>query len=129
MNVLVRGVRFSMRIGRANCVKNIVEPKADSTDTKDFFYMGDADPDRVCTGLYSHLPGYCLLDAHTDLPSRGVADHGRGDQGIHPRALQRSVPPRECLFTLLHSESPMRAHAHFADVVSAHQRLPRYWRR
>jgi len=55
MNVLVRGVRFSMRIGRVNCVKNIIEPKADSTDTKDFFYMGDADPDRVRTGLYSHL--------------------------------------------------------------------------
>ncbi|KAH9958741.1 GMC oxidoreductase [Russula dissimulans] len=47
MNVLIRGVRFSMRIGRADCVKDILEPKADSTDTKDFFYMGDADPDRV----------------------------------------------------------------------------------
>jgi choline dehydrogenase len=49
MNVLIRGVRFSMRIGRADCVKDILEPKADSTDTKDFFYMGDADPDRVRT--------------------------------------------------------------------------------
>jgi hypothetical protein len=47
MNVLIRGVRFSMRIGRANCVKGILEPKTDSTDTKDLFYMGDADPDRV----------------------------------------------------------------------------------
>jgi hypothetical protein len=49
MNVLIRGVRFSMRLGRANCVKNIFEPKADSTDTADFFYMSDADPDRVRT--------------------------------------------------------------------------------
>ena len=60
MNVLVRGVRFSMRIGRANCVKNIVEPKADSTDTKDFFYMGDADPDRVCTGRTLFTPTWIL---------------------------------------------------------------------
>jgi hypothetical protein len=49
MNVLIRGVRFAMRIGRAECAKGIFEPKADSTDTKDFFYMGDADPDRVRT--------------------------------------------------------------------------------
>jgi choline dehydrogenase len=49
MNVLIRGVRFAMRIGRAECGKGIFEPKADSTDTKDFFYMGDADPDRVRT--------------------------------------------------------------------------------
>jgi hypothetical protein len=49
MNVLIRGVRFSMRIGRAECAKGVLEPKADSSDTKDFFYMGDADPDRVRT--------------------------------------------------------------------------------
>jgi hypothetical protein len=47
MNLLVRGVRFSMRVGRAQCAKNAFEPNADSTDTKDFFYMCDADPDRV----------------------------------------------------------------------------------
>lgn len=52
MNVLIRGVRFSMRIGRANCARGIIEPKADSTDTKDFFYMGDADPDRVRCPLF-----------------------------------------------------------------------------
>jgi hypothetical protein len=49
MNVLIRGVRFAMRVGRAECVKGVFEPKADSADTKDFFYMGDADPDRVRT--------------------------------------------------------------------------------
>ena len=49
MNVLVRGVRFSMRIGRTTRVKGVLEPKADSADKKDLFYMGDADPDRVCT--------------------------------------------------------------------------------
>ena len=49
MNALIRGVRFAMRIGRAQCAKGVFEPRADSTDTKDFFYMGDADPDRVCT--------------------------------------------------------------------------------
>ena len=57
MNMLIRGVRFAMRIGRAECVKGVFEPKADSTDTKDFFYMGDADPDRVRTiSLPSLLP-------------------------------------------------------------------------
>jgi hypothetical protein len=49
MNVLICGVRFAMRIGRAECTKGVLEPKADSEDTKDFFYMGDADPDRVRT--------------------------------------------------------------------------------
>ena len=49
MNVLVRGVRFSMRVGRAENAKNVFEPNADSIDTKDLFYMGDADPDRVRT--------------------------------------------------------------------------------
>ena len=57
MNVLARGVRFSMRIGRANCVKNVLEPKTDSTDTKDFFYMGDADPDRA--SLAAPIYGLC----------------------------------------------------------------------
>jgi choline dehydrogenase len=47
MNVLVRGVRFSMRIGRTERVKGVLEPRADSADKKDFFYMGDADPDRI----------------------------------------------------------------------------------
>jgi hypothetical protein len=55
MNVLIRGVRFVMRIGRAECAKGVFEPKADSTDTKDFFYMADADPDRVRTGFLPTL--------------------------------------------------------------------------
>jgi len=49
MNVLIRSVRIAMRIGRTECTKGIFEPKADSADNKDFFYMGDADPDRVRT--------------------------------------------------------------------------------
>jgi choline dehydrogenase len=52
MNILIRGVKFSMRIGRANCVKGIIEPKADSTDIQDPFYIGDADPDRVHPPLH-----------------------------------------------------------------------------
>ena len=78
MNVLIRGVRFAMRIGRAECAKGVFEPKADSTDTKDFFYMGDADPDRVRT-IVSHS-----LFADADFIR---LDHGRGDQGIHPQSL------------------------------------------
>jgi len=80
MNILIRGVRFSMRIGRANCVKNVLEPKANSTDTKDFFYLGDADPDRVRVKIHTHIAG--ILSHRypkTDFPLFGAADHGRGD--------------------------------------------------
>jgi choline dehydrogenase len=62
MNILIRGVRFSMRIGRANCVKDVLEPKADSTDPKDFFYLGDADPDRVSIKSHTHIAESCLVD-------------------------------------------------------------------
>jgi hypothetical protein len=64
MNVLIRGVRFSMRIGRANSVKNALEPKADSTDANDLFYMGDADPDRVraSTSTPAYLDSVLLDD-------------------------------------------------------------------
>lgn len=55
MNVLVRGVRFTMRICRTERVKGILEPKADSVDKKDYFYMSDADPDRVCAQSHYHL--------------------------------------------------------------------------
>ena len=44
MNVLVRGVRFSMRIGRTERVNGVLEPKADSTDNKDFFSSTWATP-------------------------------------------------------------------------------------
>ena len=60
MNVLVRGVRFSMRIGRTERVKGVLEPEADSADKKDFFYMGDADPDRVRIPL--QLPNFLILN-------------------------------------------------------------------
>jgi choline dehydrogenase len=49
MNLLIRGVRFTMRVARAEHGKGVFDLKADSTDTEDFFYMGDADPDRVRT--------------------------------------------------------------------------------
>jgi choline dehydrogenase len=81
MNILIRGVRFSMRVGRTDCVKNILEPKAESTDTKDFFYMGDADPDRVRTMHHSQPTplAHCLPNTNADLPPRGIVDHGRGN--------------------------------------------------
>jgi hypothetical protein len=61
MNVLVRGVRFTMRISRTERVKGILEPKADSTDKNDFFYMSDADPDRVRTQSHHPLLSYCVI--------------------------------------------------------------------
>ena len=80
MNILIRGVRFSMRIGRTNCVKNVLEPKADSTDTKDFFYLGDADPDRVRIKSHTHIARILSHQyPQTDFPLCGGTDHGRGD--------------------------------------------------
>ena len=104
MNVLIRGVRFSMRIGRANSVKNALEPKADSTDTNDLFYMGDADPDRVRVSQHStstpaYLAGWPLFSSMIDAdmpPSlRAVVDHRRGDQRVHLQPLHYGVPPRK----------------------------------
>ena len=95
MNVLIRGVRFAMRVGRAECAKGVFEPKADSVDTKDLFYMGDADPDRVRTIVSYSSPLSFLslfLFRGADLPA---PDHGRGYQGIHPSSLRRSIPSRE----------------------------------
>jgi hypothetical protein len=85
MNVLVRGVRFTMRISRTERVKGILEPKADSADKNDFFYMSDADPDRVRT--VTSPASLLLCDPHF------TTDYGRGDQRIHPQPLQRRVPP------------------------------------
>ncbi|KAI9435467.1 GMC oxidoreductase [Lactarius indigo] len=91
MNLLVRGVRFSMRIGRAERVKGVLEPKADSVDKEDFFYMGDADPDRVRT--QSHHP-FCNSHPVTSTarigasPETGVVDSHLRVFGIsgHPVA-------------------------------------------
>ncbi len=66
MNALIRGVRFAMRIGRAECAKGVFEPKGDSTDTKGIFYMGDADPDRVRL-IYLLLISPPFLTAGADL--------------------------------------------------------------
>ena len=66
MNLLVRGVRLTMRVAHAECAKGVFEPKTDSTDTKDFFYMGDADPDRVRT--ISLPPPFLFLPALTCPP-------------------------------------------------------------
>lgn len=99
MNLLVRGVRFSMRVGRAQCVKNVFEPKADSTDTDDFFYMGDADPDRVRAPFCFCFPFLAFPTCVADALNLPYVDHGRGYQGIHPQALLHGVPPSECGFS------------------------------
>ncbi|KAI0295100.1 GMC oxidoreductase [Multifurca ochricompacta] len=65
LNVLVRGVRFSQRIGRTKRVDGILEPRSDSTDTKDFFYMGDADPDRITDEeIKEFIRGHCSAAFH-----------------------------------------------------------------
>ncbi|KAI9454085.1 GMC oxidoreductase, partial [Russula earlei] len=71
MNVLIRGVRFCTRIGRADCAKNIFEPKADSTDTKDFFYMGDVDPDRITDEeIKEYILSHCSAAFHPTSTAR-----------------------------------------------------------
>ncbi|KAI0290299.1 GMC oxidoreductase [Russula brevipes] len=104
MNILVRGVRFSMRVGRTDCVKNILEPKAESTDTKDFFYMGDADPDRITDEeIKEYIRGHCSAAFHPTStarigasPQTGVVDpHLRvfGVRGL--RVVDASVFPNQ----------------------------------
>ncbi|KAH9968390.1 GMC oxidoreductase [Russula compacta] len=71
MNVLIRGVRFSMRIGRTNRVKNILEPKADSTDASDFFHMGDADPDQITDEeIKEFIRAHCTAAFHPTSTAR-----------------------------------------------------------
>ncbi len=117
MNVLVRGVRFSMRIGRTERVKGVLEPMADSADKEDFFYMGDADPDRVRTQSHHPLILTLLYFAPGDM-----TDYGRGDQGIHPQSLQRRVPP--CAFLPSYPPLPpayvtVRTHGLFLQTSTA----------
>lgn len=64
MNVLIRGVRIAMRIGRTECTKGVFEPKADSEDNKEFFYLGDADPDRVRTITVVSYPSNATCKGH-----------------------------------------------------------------
>ena len=62
MNILVHGVRFSMHVGSAQCgAKNVFEPKADSANTDDLFYMDGADPDGVRTIYPPPRPRPALL--------------------------------------------------------------------
>jgi len=104
MNVLVRGVRFSMRIGRTERVKGVLEPKADSADKKDFFYMGDADPDRITDEeIKEFIRGHCSAAFHPTStarigasPETGVVDpHLRvfGVKGL--RVVDASVFPNQ----------------------------------
>ncbi|KAI9451422.1 GMC oxidoreductase [Lactarius psammicola] len=104
MNVLVRGVRFSMRIGRTERVKGVLEPKADSADKKDFFYMGDADPDRITDEeIKEFIRSHCSAAFHPTStarigasPDTGVVDpHLRvfGVKGL--RVVDASVFPNQ----------------------------------
>jgi len=104
MNVLVRGVRFSMRIGRTERVKGILAPKADSADKKDFFYMGDADPDRITDEeIKEFIRSHCSAAFHPTSTARigassetGVVDpylRVFGVQGL--RVVDASVFPNQ----------------------------------
>ncbi|KAH9966190.1 GMC oxidoreductase [Lactifluus volemus] len=86
MNVLIRGVRFSMRIGRANCVKGVLEPKADSTDTNDLFYAGDADPDRITDEeIKQFILAHCAAAFHPTSTARIGASSETGVVDPHLR--------------------------------------------
>ncbi|KAF8258550.1 GMC oxidoreductase [Lactarius quietus] len=104
MNVLVRGVRFTMRIGRAERVKGALQPKADSADKKDFFYMGDADPDRITDEeIKEYIRSHCSAAFHPTStarigasPETGVVDPDLrvfGVQGL--RVVDASVFPNQ----------------------------------
>ncbi len=47
LNVVARGVRFLLRLARTEPLASLLDLKAHATDTGDFFWPGDADPDQV----------------------------------------------------------------------------------
>ncbi|KAH9017381.1 GMC oxidoreductase [Lactarius pseudohatsudake] len=86
MNTLVRGVRFSMRIGRTESVKGVLEPKADSADKKDYFYMGDADPDRITDEeIKEFIRSHCSAAFHPTSTARIGASPETGVVDSHLR--------------------------------------------
>ncbi|KAI0256392.1 GMC oxidoreductase [Lactifluus subvellereus] len=46
-NVAMKGLRFALRLARTESMKTIVDVKPHSTDQKDLFWPGDADPDQI----------------------------------------------------------------------------------
>jgi hypothetical protein len=122
MNVLIRGVRFAMRLGRTNCVKGVLEPKADSTDTNDLFYAGDADPDRV--ELHRSLtPSTSFLLENTDAGLQITDEEIK--QFIHAHCAAAFHPVR-CPFPIVYLLPAVSSHLlnfFFADVDRAHRRL------
>ncbi|KAH9003786.1 GMC oxidoreductase [Lactarius hatsudake] len=86
MNTLVRGVRFSMRIGRTESVKGVLGPKADSADKEDFFYMGDADPDRITDEeIKEFIRSHCSAAFHPTSTARIGASPETGVVDSHLR--------------------------------------------
>jgi hypothetical protein len=123
MNGLIRGVRFSMRIDSTNCVKGVLEPKADSTDTNDLLYAGDADPDRVHRSLTPPTT-FCFFSSKM-LMRRYRSQMRKSSNSFMPTAPQHFTP-----YVAAFPSSIFYVRSHyiclfffFADVDRAHQRL------
>lgn len=126
MNILIRGARFAMRIGRAECAKGILEPKADSKDTKDYFYMGDVDPDRITDEeIKEYILSHCSTAFHPTStarigasPETGVVDPRLRVFGVKGlRVVDASVFPNQISG---HPAAPVVAVAEkAADIIKA----------
>ncbi|KAI0270491.1 GMC oxidoreductase [Gloeopeniophorella convolvens] len=79
MAVLVRGVRFAQRLGRSRAFAGVLEPRADSTDPKDLFYMGDADPARITDEeIKDYIRAHCSAAFHPTSTARIAASPAEG---------------------------------------------------
>lgn len=69
---MVRAIRLALRIGRSEPLVSKLELKPHSTDKKDVFWPGDADPDMITDGeIEDHIRRNAETNYHP-VSRRGV---------------------------------------------------------
>ncbi|KAF7791371.1 hypothetical protein EIP86_002385 [Pleurotus ostreatoroseus] len=75
LNVVARGVRFLLRLARTEPLASMLDLKPHSTDTNDFFWPGDADPDKITDDeIKSFIRKNALPDFHPACSARMGTD-------------------------------------------------------
>ncbi|KAI0268887.1 GMC oxidoreductase [Gloeopeniophorella convolvens] len=103
-NVVLKGLRFVLRLGRTERMKGVLDLKPHSTDQSDLFWPGDADPDQITDDeLRAYIRDHALPIFHPTSSARigpdaesGVVDAAlrvHGVQGL--RVCDASVFPSQ----------------------------------